>query len=108
MTAYTTANTLETKIGGIGYKTVNTGTTTNEITITMPSLPTGATGFNIYRKGPGNPRYYYLASTTGSSYVDDGSTALTTSRTTPNNNRTFNTNKVIVTYPGATPAVPTG
>lgn len=108
LTAYTTANTLETKIGGIGYKTVNTGTSTNEITIAMPSLPSGATGFNIYRKGPGNPRYYYLASTTSTSYVDDGSVALTTSRTTPNSNRTYNTNKVIVSYPGATPSVPAG
>lgn len=108
LTAYTTANTLETKIGGIGYKTVNTGTSTNEITIAMPSLPSGATGFNIYRKGPGNPRYYYLASTTSTSYVDDGSVALTTSRTTPNSNRTYNTNKVVITYPGATPTVPTG
>lgn len=108
LTAYTTANTLETKIGGIGYKTVNTGTSTNEITITMPSLPSGATGFNIYRKGPGNPRYYYLASTTGASYVDDGSVALTTSRTTPNSNRTYSTNKIVISYPGATPTVPDG
>lgn len=108
ITAYTTVNTLETLSSTSNYVLISSATTTNEITLTLPSLPSGATGFNIYRKGPGNPRYYYLASTTGSSYVDDGATALTLSRTIPSANRTFSANLIEISYPGVTPSVPAG
>lgn len=108
LTAYTTVSTLETMASKPNYTLLASATTTNTVTLTMPSLPSGATGFNIYRKGPGSPRYYYLASTTGTSYVDDGSDELTLSRTIPNTNRTFSANKVTITYPGATPAIPEG
>lgn len=108
VTAYTSASSLETKMNATAYVTVAAGSSANVITLTLPSLPSGATGFNIYRKGPGNPRYYFLASTTSATYADDGSVALTTSRTTPSRNTTNNGNSVEIGYPTATPTVPTG
>lgn len=42
-----------------------------KITLTLPSLG-DATGFNIYRRRPGNVSYNFIASTTSGSFVDTG------------------------------------
>jgi hypothetical protein len=95
LTAYTTVNTNETKALYPAYLTVPAGTSTNKITLTLPTLPTGATGFNVYRKGPGEPRYYHLASTTSTTtYIDTGSVEEDCNRTVPVRNTTNSTNNV--------------
>lgn len=108
LSAYKTSTTLETKATNINVIDVPAGTNTNKITLTMPSLPTGATGFNIYRRKPGSNVYRWLASTTGSSYEDTGSVTEDATRTTPNRNTTNSTNNVLVALPGTTPSVPEG
>jgi hypothetical protein len=100
LTAYTTVNTNETKALYPAYITVPAGTSTNQVTLTMPSLPAGATGFNLYRKGPGEPRYYYLASTTLTTpYIDTGAVEEDCNRTVPVRNSTNGTNNVTVEVP---------
>ncbi len=97
LTAYKTTNTSETKALNPGYITVPVGTTTNVITITLPSLPAGATGFNVYRKGPGDSRYLHLESTVSTTtYEDDGSVEEDCNRTVPVSNTTNSTNSVSV------------
>jgi len=83
---------------------VPVGTSTNEITITLDSLPTGATGWHIYRKGPGDSDYFYLDNeTTGPDYVDDGlDLALDCTKSRPLQNTTNSTNKIIVDLAAAT------
>lgn len=98
LTAYTTVNTNETKALYPAYLTVPAGTSTNKITLTLPTLPAGATGFNVYRKGPGEPRYYHLASTTSTTtYIDTGSVEEDCNRTVPVRNTTNSTNNVTAT-----------
>lgn len=106
LTAYAGSTTLETRAGAPAQVRLNVTTSTNEITLTMPSLPPGADGWNVYRKKPGAPRYFFLANTTGTAYVDDGSDSDDTTRTLPTSNTTNNTNAVTVSLPGATPALP--
>ena len=104
LTAYTTVNTNETKALYPAYVTVPAGTSTNRITLNMPTLPSGATGFNIYRKGPGEPRYYYLASTTLTTpYSDTGAIAEDCNRTVPVRNTTNGTNNVTIDIPTLDP-----
>lgn len=108
LTAYKTSSTIETKGTNANLILVNQTTALNEITLSMPSLPSGATGFNIYKRGPSSPGYYFLASTASSSYVDDGSVSVNTARTIPKSNTTNAQNAVDVNIPGATPTVPAG
>lgn len=108
LTAYTGASTLETRAGAPTQVRLTVTTSTSAITLTLPSVPTGADGFNIYRRKPGSPRFYYLAATTGSTYVDDGSVLDDATRSLPKTNTTYGTNAVTVSLPGATPTVPVG
>lgn len=108
LSAYKDATTLETKAVNSAFITVPGTASTNEITLTMPSLPAGADGFNIYRRSPGGFHFLHLASTAAASYVDDGSVEPDCDRTIPAANLTSNTNLVIITYPGATPALEDG
>lgn len=95
LTAHTAVNTDETKALHPNYVTVPVGTSTNRITLTLPSRPAGATGFNIYRKKPGSGRYDFLASTTSTgTYVDDGSVEEDCNRVVPTRNSTNSTNSV--------------
>lgn len=60
------------------YSSVTTTGATSTITVGLPTPPDDADGWNIYRKGPTDPRYYYLASvataaTPPTEYEDDGS-----------------------------------
>lgn len=113
MSAYVGANTQETPGSVTATLNVRTGTS-NKITVSFPTLPAGADGFNIYRRGPGETQFYYLdtvdmdVATPPSSYEDDGSVAISSSRTPSATNQTYATNKVTITVPGATPSVPTG
>lgn len=76
---------------------------TNAVELVMPSLPSGADGFNIYRRAPGERGYKFLASTTDESYIDDGSVTPNPNRGTPSANVTATTNAITVSLPGATP-----
>lgn len=108
VSAYQGAITSETLESAMVIVTVPVGTSTNVITLTMPDLPAGATGFNIFRQKPGAAGFFYLASTTGSSYDDNGSVLEDCTRLLPQRNTTSSTNRVVVTLPGATPALPAG
>lgn len=105
LTAYTASgNSEETNRGGSYNTSVSFTTSTNLITLTLPSKPAGATGFNIYRRSPSEAYHSYIASTTGSSYNDDGAIAPNVNRQPPTNNLTNSTNNVDVQLPGAVPA----
>lgn len=117
LSAYQNFNSLETLVGEARYIILPYDTNTNVNTITLPALPSGASGFNIYRKGPSSVAYRYLASvdmtaaTPPSSYVDNGSIGETQSRPLPNVNTTVVRNSIIVSTsgsPAATPVVPVG
>lgn len=108
VTAYKSANTLETLASNPNFVALTGTTSQNKATLTMPSLPSGATGFNIYVRKPGQSKYFYQGSTTGSTFVHDGSTAQDCDRSTPTRNATNSSNSVIVSMPGATPSVPGG
>jgi hypothetical protein len=64
--------------------------------ITFPRLPSGATGFNLYRKGPTESSLNYLLSVTseGSTVYDDGAIDLSRARYSPAANTTATTNIV--------------
>lgn len=98
LTAYTGTNTQETKAGAAKYILVPSGTNTNTVTLTLPALPAGATGFNIYRKKPGGVRYDYLSSVVGSgpTYIDTGGVEEDCNRTVPTTNYTASQNHVVV------------
>lgn len=114
LSAYKGANSSETRALASTFITVNSTTGTNKVTLTYPSKPSGATGFNIYRRSPGETRYFYLTSvdlsgaTPATSFVDTGSIAENCDRSVPVVNSTNSTNRIVITYPGATPVVPTG
>lgn len=109
LSAYVGISTSETKALSSTFLSVNSVTGTNKVTLTLPTRPAGATGFNIYRRAPGETKYFYLTSTTSTTtYVDNGSLAENCDRTVPPTNSTNAQNSIIVSYPGATPVVPTG
>lgn len=114
LTAYNSSNTLETKALNYAYLTIPAGSNVNKVTLTLPSLPAGADGFNIYRKKPGGMAYYYLASvamdvaTPPTTYVDTGSVEEDCNRGLPTTNTTSSSNSVTISYGGATPVVPVG
>ena len=108
---FTTSETLATSPGSIYVPPV---TSTNAITIQLPELPDGATGFNIYRRAPGAIKYFFLASvdmdvaTPPEEYVDDNTVDEDCDRSLPVENSTYSTNTITVSFPGATPVVPDG
>ncbi len=104
VSAYVTSNTNETDLGGRQSASVAFATATNVNTVTLPALPAGATGFNIYRRAPGEAFFSYLASTTGATYSDDGGTTPNYSRQPQIVNLTNSTNNVLVALPGPVPA----
>jgi hypothetical protein len=102
LSAYTTTTTNETTANATGYAYLSA---IGEMVITFPTLPSGATGFNIYRKAFNELNFMYLDSSTGSTYTDDGSVTPSCTRTLPSTNYTNSTNSVTFTLPEA---VPTG
>lgn len=113
VTAYKGDNRTETLPGGAAFITVGAGAT-NKITITFPSLPSGADGFNIYRRTPNGIITEFLISvalnvaTPPTGYVDTGAVTADCDRTTPLRNRTSASAAIRVTLPGATPVTPVG
>lgn len=81
---------------------------TNSVKVTRPTLPVGATGWNVYRREPGEIDYFYVTSLDAATtfWVDDGSVASACDRRRPQTNQTNATNSVLVTLGGATPALP--
>lgn len=106
LSAYTGSNNQETAALAAALISVPTGTSTNSITVTMPALPAGATGWNVYRRKPGGSRFLYLRSVVPPtlSFIDDGSLAEDCDRTEPAVNTTTSSNSVTVTVP----ALPAG
>lgn len=113
LSAYVGTNTNETNGSVAGTISVRSGST-NVITLTFPTLPSGADGFNIYRRRPGEVQFYYIDSVDmnvaipPTTYEDDGSIAVSGTRTPSATNLTYSSNKIVVTVPGATPSVPDG
>lgn len=105
LSAYTNVNTSETKATAPTYLTIPIGTTTNQVALTLPTLPAGADGFNVYVKKPGQVRYNYLTSvdmtvaTPPTTFTDDGSIEEDCNRTIPVRNSTHGTNSVIIVVP---------
>lgn len=114
LSAYQDFNTSESLATSPGSILVPATTSTNSITIELPDLPDGATGFNIYRRAPGATKYFYLDSvdmdvaTPPSDYEDDNSVDEDCDRSLPVENSTYSTNTITVIFPGATPTVPEG
>ena len=113
LTAYETINTNETK--GISPSIITLATTGSTwiIDLELPALPSGADGFNVYRRGPGESEYSYLGSidmgvaTPPTTYEDDGSATPNCTRRPPISNQTSRSNNVTIGIPGATPVVDT-
>lgn len=105
-------NTVETKAINSATVRIPGVATANSIQLTLPDLPLGATGINIYRKTPNGLHYLFLTSvpnpTKGQIWLDDGTVDEDCDRSLPAANRTSAENMVYVTYPGATPSIPTG
>lgn len=114
LSAWETVNTQETTAGRRAWMTLPSGTSTGEITITFPTLPPGADGFNIYKRGPGGNQFVFLDSvdlsvaTPPTAYVDDGTVDCNVVRTAPRTNSTLSGNSVELSLPGSTPAAPDG
>lgn len=107
LSAYKTANSAETQAQSPAFITVPIGTSTNRLTVGFPTLPTGADGFNVYRRGPGEVQYSFLASVAVSggsptSYTDTGSVTPNAARSVPSGNTTNSTNNITVTVPATT------
>lgn len=108
LTAYVSQSTQETIAGAGVAISVPYATTTNLITVTFPSLPANADGWNVYRRGPNEIGYSFMVTldSTNTFWDDTGNTTGNAGRVPPNSNLTFGANNVTVTLPGATPSVP--
>jgi hypothetical protein len=107
ISAYVGSSPTETQRSDPAPITIPSGTT-NLITLTMPTLPAGASGFNIFRAAPSEQSYSFLATIADDEYVDDGTVTPNYNRPPSNRNTTRRHNSVDVTLPGATPVVPEG
>ena len=83
--------------------TVPLGTSTNTVTIPLPTLPTEADGWKIYRKGPGDLEYWLLDTQASgpTQYVDDGSINPDCTQKRPISNTTNSTNSITVDLPAS-------
>lgn len=107
VTAYSTVSQHETLSNGLVLASIPVSVTTGKVTLTLGSLPSGATGFNIYRRTAGGSGIFYIGSTTSTTFDDTGLSA-DCDRTIPTSNTTSYINEVTLTLPGATPAPPAG
>lgn len=114
LTAYKGATTLETLAVNVVHALLSAGSTTYAVVFTLPPLPAGADGFNIYRQAPGESGMYFLdtidmmVATPPETYTDDGSVSADGNRQLPRKDRTNAQNSVIIDLPGATPELPAG
>lgn len=106
LTAYVTDNTAETSKGAISTIALSWVSGVNSITLTLPSVPSGATGFNVYRKKPQETGYTYVTSIDMSvapptTWTDAGFAS--SARTPPAANKTNAVNNITVTLPESLP-----
>lgn len=107
ITAYQGSTEYETLTGGLRTVNIPTGTITNTVTLNLGTLPTGADGYNIYRRTTGGSGVFYIGSTASTTFTDTGY-APNCDRTLPFSNTTNTVNEVTLCLPGATPTVPDG
>ncbi len=91
----------QTRAPNIQTISIPTGTVTNTVTITLPLIEPDATGWKIYRKGPGDIEYWLLdtvvaGATPPIDYVDDGSLSPNCDKKRPTINDTNSTNSVTI------------
>jgi len=88
----------ETRAANIASILVPTGTSTNTVTITLPDMPTGGTGWNVYRQDPTNSSYFYLdnQAAPATDYVDDGAIEPNCLLSRPTANSTNSLNKITI------------
>lgn len=107
LSAYYPTSTQETMAPNVAPVQIFTGST-NRVRVTRPTLPVGATGWNVYRRDIGEVDYFYVTSLAAgtSSWIDTGSVASACDRRRPQANGTNATNSVQVCLGGATPGLP--
>lgn len=107
LSAYFPVQSLETTAPNIAPVQVFSGST-NRVKLTRPTLPAGATGWNVYRREPGEIDYFYVTSLDAGTTIwyDDGSSASACDRRRPQANLTHSNNAVRVCLGGATPVLP--
>ena len=92
---------LETELSDTTYVTCEVGN--NTVELELPPLETGADGWKLYRLGPSEADLLWLATqlaADGTTYSDDGSTAITEPvQFPPEENTTNSRNKVTITAP---------
>ena len=91
----------QTRAPNISTISVPSGTVTNTVTITLPTIATDADGWKIYRKGPGDVEYWLLytlaaGATPPTTWVDDGSQSPDCDKKRPTVNDTNATNSVTI------------
>jgi hypothetical protein len=111
LSAYAPDANRETRALNTGVVTAAAGST-NKNTITLPDLPDGAAGFNLYRLVPSGIAYFLLATipmdvpTPPTNYVDGGTVPASTERSLPTVNTTNMDLSVRVCLGGTTPSIP--
>lgn len=103
LSAYTGSNRNETPVSP---STTTTLSATGQVNIAgPPNVESSESGYNVYRRGPGDTDYYYLDSfTAGSLYVDDGTATVDPYHRRPTGNTTYASNSVLVTRTDTLPA----
>ena len=83
--------------------TIPLGTSTNTVTIPLPTLPGDADGWKLYRKGPGDLEYWLLDTVASgpTEYVDDGSISPDCTQKRPIANTTNSTNSIQIDLPAS-------
>lgn len=107
LSAYFPTSTQETTAPNVAPIQIFTGAT-NRVRVTRPTLPAGATGWNVYRREPGEIDYFYVTTLLAAvtNWIDDGSVASACDRRRPQVNSTNATNSIEVCLGGATPLLP--
>jgi hypothetical protein len=112
LSAYTASTSFETPALAAATVAVSVGTLTNRNTLTLPVLPGGASGFNVYRRTPSGHAYLHVGTidmtggTPPTTFVDSGSLTEDCDRFAPTENTTQSINSVQVAIPGSPPALP--
>ena len=105
LSAYTDFDSHETAADNSLYVSIPFSTTTNKVTLTLPTLPGGATGFNVYRRTPSGVGYLHVATidmsvgTPPTTFVDNGALTEDCDRFAPTESTALSQNSVEVTFP---------
>lgn len=103
LSAYTETSDRETEAGPAAAISLAVGGT---VGLQLPSVPSGATGWNIYRKGPTDyePTHIGTETTDVTVYEDDGLTVRAALRPTPTRNTSSTSSKAEIDLPALLPA----